>query len=88
MIVEKIERIERSERAVKIGIVALAIEVMVAVILSLYLLYLLSQPLKPYEMSTRAGMILSGVFFTGAAIVYTYVKGLLADEFVTVREED
>lgn len=88
MIIEKIERVERSERAVKIGSIALIIEVLVAVILSFYLLYLLTQPLEPYEMSTRVGLTLSGIFFTGAAIVYTCVKSLLDDEFVTVLEED
>jgi len=88
MIIEKIERVERSERAVKIGSAALIVEVLVSVILSLYLLYLLTQPLEPYEMSIRVGMTLSGIFFTGAAIVYTYVKSLLDDEFVTVLEED
>jgi hypothetical protein len=88
MIIERIEKVERSERAVKISSFALAVEVFIAVILSFYLLYLLTQPLDPYEMSVKVGMTLSGIFFTGAAIVYTYVKGLLDDEFVTVLEED
>ena len=88
MIIERIERVERNGRAVKIGSAALIIEVLVAVILSLYLLYLLTQPLDPYEMSVRVGITLSAIFFTGAAIVYTYVKSLLDDEFVTVLEDE
>ncbi len=88
MIIEKIERIERNERVTKIGSAALLIEVFIAVVLSVYLLYLLIQPLDPYEMSIKVGMTLSGIFFVGAAIVYTYVKGLLDDEFVTVLEEE
>jgi len=88
MMVERIEKVERSPRAVKIGSIALIVEVSLAALLSLYLIYLLAQPLTPYEMSVRAGIVLSGIFFTGAAIVYTVVKGLLDDEFVTVLEED
>ena len=88
MIIERIEKVERSEKATKFGSIALTLEVLIAVILSFYLLYLLSQPLDPYEMSTKVGLTLSGIFFTGAAIVYTYVKGLLDDEFVTVLEEE
>jgi|GEM_PF-2246229 hypothetical protein len=88
MIIEKIERVERSDKAIRIGSLALIVEVAVAIILSLYLLYLLTQPLEPYEMSIKVGMTLSGIFFTGAAAVYTYVKGLLDDEFVTVLEEE